>query len=190
MPEPALAAIEFSSIAAGTRAGDAVVKRAAIATYRAGSIHPGRFLIVITGGVADVDESFRAALHVGGEAVLDRVFLPDAHASVHAACAGHRSAPTQDTLGVLETCTVAAAIHAADAAVKGAAITLREIRLGDGLGGKGIVHLDGELADVQAAVDRALAVIAPRGIEHRTAIIPAVHPLVTGEIAQATRFHR
>ena len=39
----------------------------------------------------------------------------------------------------METTTVAAAIHAADAGVKGAEVRLIEIRMADGLGGKGVV---------------------------------------------------
>lgn len=190
MAEPALAVLEYSSIAAGTRAGDAVVKKAAIVTYRAGTIHPGSFLIVISGPVGDVDESYREGLHVGGDAVLDSVFLPDAHLAVQSAVTGRRTAPAGETLGIIETATVAAAVHAADRAVKNALVTIREIRLGDGLGGKGIVHLDGELPDVQAAIAAACDVIAPRNIAHRTTIIPAVHALVTGELRDSSRFHR
>jgi microcompartment protein CcmL/EutN len=190
MSQPALAVLEYSSIAVGTRAGDAVVKKASIATYRAGTIHPGHFLILITGSVGDVGESYREGLRVGGDALLDSVFLPDAHSAVQTAVAGKRTAPAGETLGIIETATVSATVHAADRAVKGAIVTIREIRLGDGLGGKGIVHLDGELPDVQAAIALACDVITPRNIAHRTTIIPAVHSLVTNELRDASRFHR
>ncbi len=190
MAEPALAVLEYSSVAAGTRAGDAIAKKASIATFRAGTIHPGNFLIVISGAVGDVGESYREGLNVGGNAVIDSVFLPDAHSAVVAAVAGKRHSPAGETLGIIETAMVSAAIHAADRAVKGALVAIREIRLGDGLGGKGIVYLDGELPDVQAAIAAACAVITPRNIEHRTTIIPAVHALVTGELRETSRFHR
>lgn len=190
MAEPALALIDFCSIAAGTRAGDAMVKRAAITTFRAGTIQPGRYLILITGGVGEVDESYREGLRVGGDAVCDHVFLPDAHESVQTAVGGKRSRPSADTLGVIETSTVPAVVHAADAAVKGAAVHIREIRTGDGLGGKGIVFLDGELADVQAAIALGTGVAAPRGIEVRHSITPAVHPALLREIGETSRFKR
>jgi microcompartment protein CcmL/EutN len=190
MPQPAIALIEFTSIAVGTTAGDAMIKRAPIAAYRAGTIQPGRFLVLITGSVADVDESYHEGLRIGGETVIDSVFLPDAHESVHAAVLGRRSPPDGESLGIIETATVAAVVHAADAAVKGAAVTIREIRLGDGLDGKGIVHFDGELPDVQAGVEIGVGVAVPRGIEVRRTVIPAVHALVTGEIGRTTRFNR
>lgn len=190
MAEPALAVLEYSSIAAGTRAGDAIVKKASIATYRAGTIHPGNFLIVISGSVGDVGESYREGMATGGDAVIDSVFLPDAHGAVVAAVAGKRSAPAGETLGIVETDTVSATVHGADRAVKSALVAIREIRLGDGLGGKGIVHLDGELSDVQAAIAAACEVIAPRSISHRTTIIPAVSALVMSELRETSRFHR
>ena len=50
--EPALALLEFSSIAAGIFAGDAMVKRAKLAVIHAGTVQPGRYLILIGGSVA------------------------------------------------------------------------------------------------------------------------------------------
>ena len=42
---PALAIIEFDSVAVGIHAGDAMVKRAAVDHIRAGTVHPGRYLV-------------------------------------------------------------------------------------------------------------------------------------------------
>ncbi|MFO0974640.1 MAG: BMC domain-containing protein [Phycisphaerae bacterium] len=190
MNAPALAAIEFASISAGVRSGDAMIKRAAIASFRGGTVQPGRYLVVIAGGVGEVQESYREGLRVGGAAVADHVVLPDAHASVQSAVAGQRTAPKGETLAVLETGSLPAAIHAADAAVKAAAVTIREVRLGDGLGGKGLVHLDGELADVQAAVAAATGVVGPHGCTWQPQIIPAAHAGLLRELSQTTRFAR
>ena len=50
--EPALALIEFNSIAVGIQAGDAMVKKAPIASIKAGTVQPGKYLVLITGQVA------------------------------------------------------------------------------------------------------------------------------------------
>jgi microcompartment protein CcmL/EutN len=42
MIEPALALVEFSSIAAGMQAADAMVKRAPIDVIKAGTVHNGK----------------------------------------------------------------------------------------------------------------------------------------------------
>ena len=60
MIEPALALLEFNSIAAGIQAADAMVKRAPIDVIKAGTVQPGKYLVLIGGQVADVDESLAA----------------------------------------------------------------------------------------------------------------------------------
>ena len=51
---PALALLEFDSIAAGIVAADAMVKRAPVDRIIAGSVQPGCWLVVVTGLVAPV----------------------------------------------------------------------------------------------------------------------------------------
>ena len=60
--EPALALIEFDSIAAGIEAGDAMAKKAPIAQIVAGTVQPGKYLVLVSGAVADVEESLGAGL--------------------------------------------------------------------------------------------------------------------------------
>jgi microcompartment protein CcmL/EutN len=187
---PAIALIEFGSIATGTDAADAMVKAAPIDRIHAGTIHPGKYLVLVGGLVADVEESFSAGMRVGGETVVDKVLLPDVHDEVHDAVFRSRRSDRYDALGIIETETVAATVQAADAGVKGAAVHVMEIRLGDGLGGKGIVHLTGLVADVEAAIEIGTRSIADRsGALHRT-VIPALHDEMARNVAQATRFHR
>jgi hypothetical protein len=73
----AIALLEFETVAAGVLAGDAMVKRAPIALMRCGSIHPGRFLILIGGSVASTEEAYAAGLQVGASqgAISGNVFL-------------------------------------------------------------------------------------------------------------------
>ena len=158
--QPALALIEFDSIAAGIEAGDAMAKKAPIARIVAGTVHNGKYLVLVAGEVADVEESLAAGLAVGAGAVLDTVYLPGVHPHVADALAGGRRGRPVDALGVVETRTAAAAIAAADAGLKGAAVNLLEVRLADGLGGHGLVFFDGLVADIEAAVEIAVGAIA------------------------------
>ena len=63
--EPALGLLELESIAAGIAAGDAMAKRAPIEVIRAGTVHPGKYLILVGGSVADVEEALAAGREVG-----------------------------------------------------------------------------------------------------------------------------
>lgn len=152
MTAPALALLEFNSIAAGIEAGDAMVKRAPVERIMAGTIQPGYYLVLVTGEVADVTESLDAGLWVAGDFVRGRLLLPNVHPGVVAALYGERAPGDADALGIVETATVAAGILAADAGLKGAEVRLNQLRLGDGLGGKGLALFGGLVSDVEAAV--------------------------------------
>lgn len=173
--EPALALIEFNSIAIGIQAGDAMVKKALIASIKAGTVQPGKYLVLITGQVAEVDESLRAGIEWGGASVIDTVFLPQVHPSVVEAVGGRRVDGIGAALGVIETSDVAATIQAADAGVKGAEVTLREIRLADGLGGKAFCLFQGEVQDVEAAVEIGVGALPTPEVLVSQVVIPQLH---------------
>jgi len=188
MIDPALALLEFSSIAAGIEAADAMVKRAPIDVIRAGTVQPGKYLVLIGGEVASVEESLAAGREVGGAAAVDFVYLPQVHPEVVEAIGGGRAPQATDALGIVETTTVAAAIHAADAGIKGAEVRLTEVRLADGLGGKGIVLFSGLVADVQAAVEIGVGVLVQPDLLVHQVVIPQLHPEMWENVSDATSF--
>lgn len=173
--DPALLLLEFDSIAIGIEAGDAMAKRSLLATLRAGTVQPGRYLVLAGGEVADVEEARAAGLAVGESCLVDDIFLPDVHPEVVTALVGTRRTESRDALGIIETRTVAATIGAADAGVKGADVMLIEIRMADGLGGKAYVLFTGEVSDVEAAVEQGVASLSRRqGLVARV-VIPQIH---------------
>jgi len=188
MTEPALALIDFTSVAVGIQAADAMIKRADIQTIKAGTVQPGRYLVLIGGSVAEVGESLAAGREIGGDTVLDSIFLPHVHPEVVHAIGGGRVPAAAEALGVVETTTVSAAIHAADAGIKGADVQLVEVRLADGLGGKGIVLYSGVVADVEAAVEIAVGALERPGQVVRRVVIPQLHAAMWENVSDATRF--
>lgn len=188
MIEPALALVEFSSIATGIKAADAMVKRAPIDVIKSGTVQPGKYLVLIGGEVADVEESLEEGRAVGSTCLVDFVLLPRVHPDVVDSIGGGRVPKEVDSLGVIETTTVAASIHAADAGIKGAEVRLVEVRLADGLGGKGIVLFSGLVADVEAAVEIGTGVLESPDLLVRQVVIPQLHPEMWENVADATRF--
>ncbi|RMF78203.1 MAG: BMC domain-containing protein [Planctomycetota bacterium] len=185
---PAIALLELDGAPAGTVAADAMVKAAPIAAIRCGTVQPGKYVILIDGGVAEVEESLRAGRRTAGAALIDELLLPDVHPQVCDAIDAARRSPSGDALAIVETQTLAAVLAACDAAVKGAAVEIVEIRLGDGLGGRGLAHLTGAVTDAQAAVEIAQQSLADRGAEGRAAVIPLLHDEVGANVSQSTRF--
>ena len=188
MTHPALALIEFDSIASGILAGDAMVKTAPVARIVAGTVHPGKYLVLVTGDVAPVQEALAAGLASDSSAVVDHVFLPGVHPQVPDAIAAARQPQIDEALGIVETSSVAAAIHAADAGLKAAQVTLLELRLADGLGGKGLAFFAGVVTDVEAAVDSSCVAIDSSGHLLNAVIIPQLHSEMAANLVEATRF--
>ena len=191
MTPPAIALLEFDSIAAGIQAGDAMAKRAPLASLRTGTVQPGKYLVMARGSVADVQEAEAAGLEVARTALVDRLFLPDIHPDVVDALTGTRRHSEGRAVGVIETRTVAATLVAADAAVKGALVSLLDVRLADGLGGKGYLLLGGEVSDVQAGVELGVATLTRPDQLVGSVVIPQIHDEMYENLRGQQRFgHR
>lgn len=184
--QPALALLELDSIAVGIEAGDAMAKRSPIDVIYAGTVQPGRYLVLVGGAVADVEEAVEAGRAVGAASLLDVVLLAGIHPAVVAAVRGARVRGSGEALGVIETQTVASIIDAADAGVKAADVRLLELRLADGLGGKGYLLFDGAVGDVEAAVEAGVAKAHGARVTHR--VIARLHAEMRENLEASGRF--
>ena len=185
---PAIALIEFSSIAIGVIAGDAMVKKAPISMLKTGTVSRGKYLVLIGGSTASVEESFKEGLNVGASAVVDKVFLPDIHPQVLDAMLGKRKKVSFESFGIIETTSIAATIEAADAGIKGAMVDIIEIRMGDAIGGKAFVMLNGKVEDVEAAVEIGMNSITNKALWRNKIIIPSLHQEMAKQIDISSRF--
>ncbi len=174
----ALALLELDSIAWGIRTVDDVMKMAHVELIASEPIDPGKYMILFRGDVGSVESSFQRGRESAGEHLVDRILLPHVHESVVPLLTGYRPDEKIDSLGIVETSTVASVIRAADAAAKAANVTLLRTHLARRIGGKGYVILTGSLPDVEAAV-AAGAEAAPRDSD---LIADVVIPAPTGEI--------
>ena len=171
----AIAAIETSSIAQGAVVGDAMVKTAEVELVQARPLSPGKYWVLIGGEVGPVRAAFRRGVEVAGDTLLDSLLIPQVHESVFHALNGTGPKPDHDALGVIETLTAAAAIVAADQAAKAADVLVRDIKLANGLGGKGFVYITGLVGDVQAAIEAGRSDAVKRGLLTRTVVVPRLH---------------
>jgi len=184
----AMALLEFETIAAGVLASDLMVKRSPIALLRCGTIHPGRFLILIGGSVASTQEAYAAGMQLGEteRSMSGSVFLGDVHPSLHDAVLGTRRDLAGDALAVVETRSSPALLAAVDAAVKSTPVMLCEVRLGDDLGGHALALMSGDLSDAETALeictDRAGDQLLAR------TLLPRLDPNLRSLLDQGTRF--
>lgn len=175
MPKTAVGLVETSSIALGFQAADAMLKTAAVELLEATPASPGKYLALVVGDVAAVAAAVESGAAAAGPALLESLVIANLHAAVYPAIRGEAGAQAIDALGVVETFTVAAAIRAADAAVKAASVKLLEVRLARGLGGKGYLTVTGDVGSVQAAVAAAEATAQATGAHLASVVIPAPH---------------
>lgn len=186
---PAMAVVEFGEIARGMFATDKMLKKAPIAFVRCGTISRGRYLTVIGGSTASVEESFEEGLFWAGDTVLDSVLLADVHPQVHDAILGQRQPEGHGALAIVETPTVACNIRAAELALKGTPVSLMELRLADtGLSGKGLSIYEGELHDIEAAMDIVNGFLTAAGKEVTYQIISSPHEAMNSRVTLHSHF--
>lgn len=184
---PAIAVLEFDSIAAGISTADAMVKRAPIAVLKAGTVHPGHYLILVAGSVAAVQEAHDAGLDRAGSWLSDQVLLPDVHPQVIGAALGDRRNLSAEALAVVECRSVPSLLRAADTAIKATEISIGRIRLADDLGGRAFILVEGLLADVEAA-DEVCREVIPQRFLLQTTVIPRLDTTLQSLLNEGTHF--
>ena len=185
---PAIALIEYSSIATGIFAGDEMLKKAPITVIKSGTVHNGKYLVLIGGSVGSVEESYAKGLAIEPNNIIDSMILPNIHEQLHDSILGTRLKCTKESLGIIEASSVSTMIKASDAGVKGADVNIVEIRLADDIGGKSFTIYNGIIEEIQAAVE--IAKNAVTNTEHwvNETIIPYLHDDMKIQIDQTTRF--
>lgn len=174
--QPAIGLVETNSVASGILVGDAMMKKADVRLLEARPVCPGKYIVLVSGDVGPVEESQAAGINTAADTLVDQLLLPNVHLSLFPAMMSATPSGDAEALGIVETISVASAIVAADAAAKAADVTMLEIRLANGLGGKSYFFLEGDVANVEAAVAAANGVLAGEGLLVRSVVIPRLHP--------------
>lgn len=189
-PGPALAMLDVADVPHGLLALDALAKEAEVTILAAGTVQAGRYFLLFGGDLAACERSYDRAVEAIGSALCDSVLLPYAEPRLVPAIsdAAVRWPAPGDTLGVLQSATPPVLLRALDAALKGALVELVQLRVGDGLAGKGFATVWGETHDVEAAVEIAEDAAAPLPSGWSTAVIRNADAAVGEALAPQSRF--
>jgi len=169
----AIAFIETSSIAKGIEASDAVCKMAEVKLHKTAVIARGKYIILLSGPVGEVESSLRAGLEIAGKTVIHSFIIRNVHQQVLNALDKRVQVEKLDAVGIIETKEAGPAFHAADAAAKAASVTLLEVKT-VAPGGKGWVTMTGEVGAVRSAVAAGIKVV-PEGMLVSQVIIAQAH---------------
>ena len=169
----AIGMVEFTSIARGIYAADQMVKTADVDIVTAMSSCPGKYIAVITGDVSSVSNSVEVGREAGGEYVIDSIVIPNVDPGIFPAISGASMPDNLQAIGILESFSLATMVIAADAVLKAADLSAIELRLGNGLGGKGFFTFTGDVAAVKAGVDAGIAIAQEKGLLVNAEVIPS-----------------
>jgi microcompartment protein CcmL/EutN len=170
----AIGLIELNSIARGILIHDLMAKRASVKILQSHTICPGKYFVLIGGGVAEVEESMGEGLHYGGSAVVDSLFIPNITESIFPAMVGATQHLEIDSVVIVETFTIASAVELADMALKRTRVQLLDLRLAQGIGGKAYFLLTGPLYEAEEA-KRYVEAEAEPGMLTNVELIAAPH---------------
>ena len=171
----AVCALEIKSIPIGVEACDDALKSSGSRLLSAHPSCPGKYEILLTGSISDVQTALDHVQQKFGHYVLDNTLMGRIDQSVIMALMGAQPEAPHGALGIIETYSAASIIKAADTAVKTAKVEIVDLRLSRGMGGKGVVMLTGEVGDVTAAVEAGSDYAIRQGLFSSKSIMAAPH---------------
>lgn len=172
--DKAIGIIEMKNIARSVLIADACLKNASISlSFR--TLCPGKSLLILTGDLSSVKSSLEVAEKLAEGYLTDTLLLGNIHPGVLPAIAGTADVKHGTALGVIETFTVPAAIKAADIGVKTARVDVIDLRAAQGLGGKALAYITGDIADVSMALEAVKDMIGNDGCLLDTVMIAGPH---------------
>ena len=182
--------LETTSIGLGYAAQDAMLKAADVRLLLARTICSGKYIVAVTGAVAETTAAVEAGVNTLPEGLIDQAVIARIHPTVFQALgqavelhvpltvggasghAGSDESLAPKALGVIETFSGVSVLEAADAAAKAAAVQLLRIHVAMALGGKGYLLMAGAVADVQASVAAAADLVRHKGLLVSAVTIP------------------
>ncbi|MDF2539249.1 MAG: Carbon dioxide concentrating mechanism/carboxysome shell protein [Herbinix sp.] len=170
----AIGMVEYKTVSAGVAAADAMVKATEIEIVEAQTVCPGKYIVIITGDLSSVTEAVAVARKNYATQLIGDFVLGNPHEAIFPAIYGTTNIENIDALGILETFDASSIIVAADAAAKTAIVQLIELRLARGMCGKSYLMLTGEVAAVEAAIERAKKSAGDKGMYLDSSIM--AHP--------------
>ena len=178
----AIGMVELTSIARGIYAADQMVKVSDVEIATASSVCPGKYIAIVYGDVASVENSVEVGEKEAGEFWVDSIIIPNVSPQVFPAITGSTMPDRVQALGIVESFSLSTMVIAADAILKAAELQPIELRLGNGLGGKAYFTFTGDVAAVETGVQAGTALAEAKGLLVNAEVIPSPSELLVGSL--------
>ncbi|MDA3733508.1 BMC domain-containing protein [Niameybacter massiliensis] len=159
----AIGVVEFISVSRGIYVTDQMLKTSEVEVVSATSICPGKYMSIIHGDVAAVEDAVRVGIKLAGEFGVDSTFIPNVDPNVFPAITGATMPDHISALGIMETFSVSTMIIVADAVLKSADLQPIDLRLGNALGGKAYFTFTGDVGAVKAGMEAGIEIAKEKG---------------------------
>lgn len=169
----AIGMVEFISIARGIYAADQMVKVSDVEICTAGTTCPGKYIAIVHGDVAAVENSVEVGEKMAGEYLVDSIIIPNVNEQVFPAITGATMPERIQAIGIMESFSLSTMVIAADAILKSAELDPLELRLGTGLGGKAFFTFTGDVAAVETGVEAGTKIADEKGLLVNAEVIPS-----------------
>ncbi|WP_342429383.1 BMC domain-containing protein [Neobacillus sp. FSL H8-0543] len=170
----AIGMVEFTSIARGIYVADQMVKISNVEIITAASTCPGKYIAIVHGDVASVQDSVAIGERMAEDYLVDSLIIPNVSPAVFPAITGTTMPDRIQALGIIESFSLATMILAADAILKTADVQALELRLGNGIGGKAYFTFTGDVAAVETSIEAGKAVAEEKGLLVNAEVIASV----------------
>ena len=172
----AMGLIELSSIARGMETTDGALKAADVQLVMARTICSGKYILIVSGDVGDVEASVAVGLDIARECAIDSFVISDVHPDVFPALSSTNRLPRKGAIGIIEAFSVASLVEAIDQVAKTAEVEVVECRLAMALGGKAYIVFTGEVEAVRSSVQAGVEVVEKRGLLVNQVVLPNPRP--------------
>lgn len=169
--------LELRSISKGYETADEMAKKAAVEILTMRPICPGKFLIIVQGDEAAVEEAMNVGTTMGKGHAVDSFVLHGTHPAVIQALKHRYERGEINALGFWETSSVTSGLASFNKAIKECNIRLVRMICGNGIGGKFVAVLTGSVSDVHEAIDLCVRHTEDKRIVNVT-VIPAPSEMV------------
>lgn len=160
----AIGMVEYLTSSSGIQAADLILKTADVEIIEAQTVCPGKYIVLFSGDLSAVNASIKASETQLPDKLVDSFILGNPHESIFPAIYGTTQIENVSALGVLETFSAASIVVAADAAAKTSMVQLIELRIARGMSGKSYMKLTGDIAAVEAAIEKAKLAVGDAGM--------------------------
>lgn len=166
-----IGALEFRSISKGIEVSNEIIKKSNVEIIYFKTICPGKFLVIVTGDEAEVDEAIDYGVALATTYLVDRFKVHAVSPTIIEAFRNsYPSKQLNGALGVMETYKVCAGIKALDCVLKAGDVVLIKLQLAFGIGGKLVYIVTGTLSSVEYALNEGQRLLPEKEIAYTSII--------------------